>query len=527
MPLVPIDNVGSVGVVKDRPPHELPPEAWSDAGNVRFYDGKAVKFLGHAQVFGTPGIAPYFALGVPTQSVYLWLYAGLLKAYGFDGTTHTDITRASGDYGMATSAPWTGGLLGGIPIINQPGDDPQMWNPPALATPLADLSNWPASTTARVMKPFRNHLVALDIRKASGNFGHMVKWSHPADPGTVPTSWDEADATVDAGEYELDDTYAGVLLDQLPLRSINVLYKEASTWGMQHIGGRFIFRFWQISGESGILSTHCVSLLGNGRQHFVATGDDVVVHDGQQLQSVAGRIWRRWLARNIDTTNYANSFTVTNSSQKEAWLCFPEVGATWPTKVFSWNWENGTTGVREIADVALIVPGVVDETPSTDTWDGGPAIDWQGDTEVWGERVYNPQEQHLLMLDPVSTKFFQADSTEQLDGVDMAAFVERIGLAVAGRDRQGNPKVDPTVRKLVTEVWPRASGGPFFVRVGSHETPDAEVNWSAPQTFDPATDEKINVTAEGKYIGVRFEALGARPWELHGYGLNIEPIGKY
>jgi hypothetical protein len=527
MARVPVANVGAVGVVKDLAPHELPPEAWSDAHNVRFYDGKGVKFLGHTQVFGTPGTAPRFALEVPTAAANLWLYLGLTAAYAYNGSTHSDVTNIGGAYSASASLPWTGGLLGGVPVIAQPADPPQMWNPATAATQLVDLTNWPAATFARIIKPFPPYLVALNITKAAGTFLHMIKWSHPADPGTVPSSWDETDPTVDAGETELADTHAGMLLDELTLGTLNILYKESSTWGMQHIGGRNIFRFYPISGESGILATHCVSLLGDGRHHFCATGSDVIVHDGQNLTSVADRRWRRWLSNNIDTTNFVNSFTVMNLSRREAWFCFPEIGATLPTLAFTWNWGDASTGIRELKDVAFISSGIVRETLSTDTWDGGPANTWKDDAVIWGDRSFNPHELSLLMCDPVASKFFQADTTEQLDGVNMKSYVERSGLAIAGVDRQGNPKVDPSIDKLCTEIWPRVTGGPVFVRVGSQKTPLDEITWQTPQLFDPLTQEKVDVCVEGKYIGVRFESEGATPWELHGYDMEIEPLGRY
>lgn len=527
MARVPVANVGSIGVIKDLAPHELPPEAWSDARNVRFFDGKGVKFLGHVQVFGTPGTAPRFALEVPVPAGRWWLYAGLDAAYAYDGTTHHDITNIGGPYSASVSLPWTGGLLGGIPITNQPGDPPQQWNPVATNVELTDLSNWPADTLARVVKPFPPYMVALNITKSGSNFPHMVKWSHPADPGFVPPSWDETDPTRDAGEVELADVHAGILLDQLTLGTLNIIYKESSTWGMQFIGGRNIFRFYPISNESGILSTHCVSLLGDGRHHFVATGSDVIIHDGQRITSVADRKWRRWLENNIDSDNFGRSFTVMNLPKREAWFCFPQVGRALPSLAFTWNWGDGSTGVRELEDIVYIEPGVIDEVSAGDSWDAGPTNTWESDTAIWGDRTFNPQELSLLMLNSVDSKFFQADTTQLFDTDNIASYVERRGLAIAGFDRQGQPKVDPAIDKLVTAIWPRVTGGPISVRVGSQTTPQSTVEWQSPQVFNPNTQEKVDACVHGKYIAVRFESAGQTPWELHGYDLDIEPLGRF
>src|SRR5215831_9881796 len=97
MPEIQIDinDVASVGVIKDSPPHEIPPEAWTLAENVRFEDDSIVMLLGYSQVFGTPGVAPYFAQYVSAPAQGFWLYAGLSKIYVYDGTTHTDITRTT------------------------------------------------------------------------------------------------------------------------------------------------------------------------------------------------------------------------------------------------------------------------------------------------------------------------------------------------------------------------------------------------------------------------------------------------
>ena len=35
MPVIYVDNVGEVGIVKDVEPYKLPPNVWSDGNNVR------------------------------------------------------------------------------------------------------------------------------------------------------------------------------------------------------------------------------------------------------------------------------------------------------------------------------------------------------------------------------------------------------------------------------------------------------------------------------------------------------------
>jgi len=256
MNIFPVGGVGSIGMVADKKPHELPFQAWSDARNVRFLDAFVEKFLGETS-YTTPNIAPYFLLPVPTVTNIFWLLAGLAKTHCFDGTAHTDITRTvGGDYAATEDLNWTGSVFNGIPLINNSVDAPQMWSPVAASQALQALSNWPANTTCRTLRAFRNFLIAGDITKSGTRYKQMVKWSHPAGVGALPSSWDETDATKDAGEWPLAET-PGAILDFVPLRDLNIVYKEDAVYKMQWVGGVYVFSFRELTTEIGLLSRRC------------------------------------------------------------------------------------------------------------------------------------------------------------------------------------------------------------------------------------------------------------------------------
>ena len=96
MPKVEINDLGQIGSIVDTPSHLLPPEAWTLALNTHSVDLGMEKLLGWEQIFGTPGVAPHFHMAINTASATFWLYTSLTKAFGFDGATHTDITRGGG-----------------------------------------------------------------------------------------------------------------------------------------------------------------------------------------------------------------------------------------------------------------------------------------------------------------------------------------------------------------------------------------------------------------------------------------------
>src|SRR5258706_476813 len=81
---------------------------------------------------------------------------------------------------------------------------------------------------AKIIRSFGPYLLALNVTKGANIYPHMVKWGHPADPGSVPSSWDETDETKDTGEKDLPDVTAGVIQDGLPLQGNFYVYKEGS-----------------------------------------------------------------------------------------------------------------------------------------------------------------------------------------------------------------------------------------------------------------------------------------------------------
>ena len=96
MPIVPIENVGQLGIIKDTPPYSLPPNAWSDGNNVRFLDNGVKKIAGYREVMATCPFAPYYITPYLTSAgLYYWIAFGAADIAVWTGTTWIDITRQS------------------------------------------------------------------------------------------------------------------------------------------------------------------------------------------------------------------------------------------------------------------------------------------------------------------------------------------------------------------------------------------------------------------------------------------------
>tara|TARA_Y100000310_G_scaffold94408_1_gene92043 strand:+ start:3892 stop:5445 length:1554 start_codon:yes stop_codon:yes gene_type:complete len=514
-----------IGINKDLPAVELPPEAWTDGQNIRFRNGKVERSLGHSQVFGTPAAAPVWVMAVPTSVEFYWIYANATKLYATDGNTHTDVSQA-GDYTTLNSDDlWSGGILGGLPIITNNIELPQFWSP-GLSNLFADLTNWPASTQCRDIKPFKNFLIALNVTKSGTLHPHMVKWSHPADPGSVPSSWDETDATKDAGEKELEDIDAGFIVEGWQLRDTFVVYKENSTWGLQFIGGVNIFRFFPIFLTTGILTKHCSAVVQNGELHCVATGDALILHDGRNVIKSLDKRWRKYINDNINLNQYQRAYLVPDHANREVWFCFPTGGNTWPDLALIWNWKDDTVGVRDLsADISFIASGIVPTDVSNLTWDSDSEA-WDDDASIWDLRPFGNLTLSLLMADPTNTKMYLAEDTNAFDGTEFSCYIERKGLSVAGVDREGNPKADPVSMKLVKRLYFRGAVGTFDVKVGYQQKEGDSITYSAAQTFVAGTTEYLDFTVSGRLLVVRVQdPTSPSLWAFAGYDMGVEVLG--
>ena len=541
MPVIPINNVGQVGIIKDVPGYELPANAWTSGQNVRMTNMGVEKANGYSGTWFTPQVAPYFLYPVLTPAAYYWLYCGLNEVFAVQATYQTNISLGGG-YNANEFRRWTGTNLGGVIILNNSVEVPQFWQFPISHNQLlADLPNWPATDRCRVIRAYKNFLVACNIDRSGTAFPQKVKWSHSADVGAVPSSWDPADPTLDAGEFDMPQQ-GGAILDELVLRDINVIYRNEATWGQQFIGGNNIFRHWALFATSGILATDCVKEFYG--KHFVVTTDDVIVHDGQVPQSVIHNRARDFFFADLDNSDYDRTYVVHNRADKEMWVCYPTSGNTLPNRAMVWSYAENHWSFRDLPGISHMAYGVLD-SGALDAWDGSQGAwneqsltwatisstwstdttTWSSDSRPWNYRTYDAQLLDLMMADPTAVRTYKGDDTNTNNGTAMTSRIERTGLIVVGRD-----KVDMYARKEIRAVYPKLSGtGTINIYVGQQNAVDEAVTWSAARPYTIGTDYKADFTGDrasnGRIMSVAFESTGDVNWALHSYELDIEVSG--
>lgn len=540
-----INDIAKIGAVRDTKAYMLPPEAWTVALNMRYEDESLKTLEGWASVFSTPPIAPHFGMLLARPGSLLDLgsnasvlaFVSLTAARWYDGTTYSDATRTvGGAYTASNTRQWNGTIAGGgILIFNNGVDVPQFSMTPGTGT-LENLTNWPSTLRARVVRAFGPHLVALNIVDNSQEFPHRVKWSHPASPGSLPSSWDETDPTKDAGEYDLPDAASGLLLDGLPLGSTMYLYKETSIWRMRYVGGQSKFDFGQSAWipNEGLLGMGSVCISGDGAKHvFATTSGDIWWHDGNRAQSILSARQRRRLQADIDPSYARASFMFANPFTHSIWFCYPESGEEFPTKALhmSYRVAGGTEWTITEVDGITFRNATVGNMPdqSFGIWDEvGDAVIWDDDTGIWDVATVGggTPRRKLIFLDPANSKFYSYGDSALRDGVAFTSTLQRIGLGVLGKKRDGSPIVDFQRKKMITRIFPKITGASVNIRFNSQQVVDGAVSSGVAVSYDPVTQIFADPqTMEGRAVGL--EISGAEPWQIEGYKINIEPLGEF
>lgn len=507
----------SGGINLDLSPEELPANtpgvamAWNGSTqNMRFADGYAARFRGFSQIFGDPVVTPYFLTPYATATARYWVHCGVAKVYADDGAARTDITGAAPT--GAIDDRWTGGSLNGVLVLNNGVDKPMYWGGTGT---LATLPGWGATWKAHSIRPFKNFLIALRITKGATLYPHMVKWSDIAVPGAIPTSWDEANPALDAGENDLAET-PDLLVDGLPLGDSFIVYKERSMYAMTYVGAPYIFRFQRLPGESGILARGCVVDTPLG--HVVLTAGDVVLNAGQGPVSIANAQVRNYIFTTINSTLYQRAFVCKNPQKNEVWVCFPTADSTVCNVAAVWNWVDRTWAVRTLTGATYGAHGQVPTGSGADTWgsDGSP---WDTDDSAWTENEYSPAEARLLLTHS-TPKISLADSGTLDLGAPITAVLERTGMALD----------DANLVKTVRNVLPRIdgpSGQVIQVQVGASMLPDVAPTYSAPVNFTVGESRQVDCFATGRFLAIRFSSGGYPRWRMRSFDVAYEDVGLY
>jgi hypothetical protein len=507
-----IDKIAETGFSPDLPDMALPSGSWTDSRNVCFRDGAVEKVRGYTQALGDLSATSIWAAPITDGTNYFWAYGSNTVFYATDGSTHANITgslspNATDDLGF------TGGPFHGYMIANDGAGIPQSWNP-SLANDFVSLTAWPASITAKVMRPFKDFLFAFRITDTGAYNPRLMRWSDRAAQGGLPLSWDFSDPTNQAGINELGQT-SDQIIDGLPLRDSLVIYKEFHTWIADYIGGQDIFSFRQVFSQLGMLTENCAAAFGSS--HVVLTDNDLVLHNGNDAQSLADKRTRRWLFNRINGSRFKRSFVVADHRNRQVKVCFPESGRDWPNLALVWDWANNTFHVEDLGGPkTYAATGIIPGTAVSFDADSGTFDEAAGS---YDEETYNPFLTRVLLLDSTARRAYQNDTGEDFNGTPMTCYAERSSIAITK---------DLSMMKRVKRLFPKVIGTPGDVLrfyIGTRTKQNASTEWRGPYTYTIGTDYKIDLRVTSRVLDLRVEYGGTNTFRLYGFDVEFENDG--
>lgn len=506
-----IDKLAGVGFIGDLPSLDLPPGAWSDSRNVRYRDGAVEKIKGFEEAWGGLSVTAIWCAPITDGASSFWVYGSGNAMYATDGSTHADIKGAL-SLSATDDIGYTGGAFHGFMVVNDSVQIPQVWSP-SLGNNLISLTAWPA-ITCEIIRPWRDFLIALRINDGATVNPRLMRWSDAAPSGGLPASWDFADPTNQSGIKEFGES-EDVLIDCEPIRDALVIYKSASTWLAEFVGGADVLGFRQIFNEIGALSQDCIGSFGS--QHVVLTGDDLVLHDGNSANSLLDRRARRWLFNRIDTAKYKRCFVTMDHGSREAYICFPEVGESWPTMALIWNWAENTLSPFSLGGpMSSGNYGVITGTASTFDSD---STTFDGDAKIFDEESFSPFKRSLIMTRANKKAAAQFGLGETYNGVLMDCYAERSGTVITE---------DLGSIKRVWRIWPKiigSIGDTIVFRLGARLALSGEVQFTGPYSFVIGTDNWIDVRFDARIIDLRVEYSGTGTFRLHGMTVEYDDSG--
>lgn len=521
--LLRISDYAKSGLNSDLMPWDLPASFLTEIRNVRIITGKLSPFGGHSLWVDLPvDFNPGYLMHVGSISGQFWMIPGADAVYVYDGAAFSDISSAGGYASIVNPDFWSGCELAQIPIINHPDHYPEYWPNQSGGTRL-ELLPWDATQTwadvgetCKIMRSHKQFLFALNLVSGGQEITDGVRWSSPADIGGIPATWDHLDITNVAGLTNLGGG-GGQIIDGLPLRDAFCIYQETGITVFDYIGGQFIWRIRHLSTTVGLISTNALVEV-KARHYFIGDGD-ILVNDGNSIQSLLHNRMRRRFASAIDPDNYANSYIVKNNVASEIWFCVPEAGHTYPNVAYIYNWRDDSISVRDIPEAPFANYGPQDTSPLT--WDTITGK-WDESIGTWNQGSLTPLNYsiiaatkptgpgtsgELLLLDfPIDTVVSDFDTN-----------IERISFALEGLDQV----------TTMTRIYPHMRGpGDVWIQVGSQDHPGSPIRWRAAEKFNADLDRKLDVRTTGELHCFRFFSKGGNVhWDLSGIDIEYQLAG--
>jgi len=539
MPTIPIRQLGKIGVITDVNAVDLPPEAVSSARNVRFSNGNITNAHVWREAIASPsGTTPVLLFqGERTNTYDILGYITKNGSVYHVANGVTDDVSIGGYVPSDSTAQRSFCTMQGVYYVNQ--EDRVPWYFKSTSTDYATLTNWDVNHRCKVLRSYKDFLIALNITKSGTSYKNMVKWSDIAQYDSVPSSWDPADLTKSAGENTVGEIQND-LMDGLTLRNSFILYSPTQAWSMEYTQGSDVFQFFKLYGDRGIVGTNCVVEVDGS--HFVFDDDDIYVNDGvSPPKSLCDKRVRNHIFRNIDLTKASSFFVYHEKPASEVWFCFNSraLGLKWSAADCNYcnyaavyNYGEDTWTFHDLPNVTSMTYvswqiGRQYSTSSSFTYDalGSSYVD------MISNNTKNTFAASISTTGVATTRIVNVDAGinsslpfNSVSELAVTPYVERVGLDL--------DEVVPELRayKNYRSVYPQVTvsdtSAPLSFKFGGVDMPQQAIEWDSLQSFEATTDYKIDTRSRGRYLSWYFEGANNNSYTLSGFDLDCVSLSR-
>lgn len=532
--MIPIRNLGSLGIITDVHPYDLPPQGISAGNNVRFQDGKIGRTPAFRSLASTTALVPrhLFTYQAPGERDRPTIVNDDGTIYEYINEVQTNVSPV-GFSGTSSSVPFTDTFLHGIAYLNRADLHPLYRTP--TATKYAELDNWGATWRCRALRAFKDYLLALNVTKDGVSYPTLIKWSDTTQYGLTPGSWDHTSTTNNAGENTPGDARTP-FLDGQPLRNSFIVYNDHQAYSLLETGTYEVFALRKLFDNRGIINTNCVVEVKG--LHYVFGVDDIYVHDGVTHRSICeGRV-KDHIFGNMSYLEKDAFFVYHNPPLNEIWFCYRSGdglvnfrAGDYCNRAAVYNYSNDTWGFSDLPNAS----GASRANVSTFRTYEDITTSY-GNTGGTYYEMETDRTQHNLVVgsssttDSLTSKLYGLDKIEggllpyPLDTIaTQQAVVERVGIDM---DETGE---EIRAYKMLKRVYPQMDD--FSVTGISLKFAATDYNvlypaWGASVAYDPSSSHKADTRVAGRYLGWRVEVPASNDFRFSGFDADIVTISR-
>jgi hypothetical protein len=565
MPNLVVRDLGSVGVVTDANPYDLPSNAFSNCNNVIFDEGRVQRSPVFKQLYPAARSSLTFAdvsgTFASNTNTFENAQGGAVSSVRFVGSyadptagevvfvcdndstiraypQGTLVFQTPGSGTVTNEEPWSHIQVAGISVLARKGMHPYARVLSSGSVYSTTFGDWGANDTATVVRSYLDFIITLNVIKGVTEYPTMVKWCDPVQYGQNLSTlkWDPADTTSSAGENILAELKTGIR-DGLVLGNSFVIYAQDQVWLMEYTGSELVFNFRRLFPTGGIINTNCVAEVEG--KHFVFGEDDIYMHDGMSKKSLADKRVRRKIFQALDRTKRQRFFVTHDSVANLIYFNYATVadeanfkGTAFCNRSAVYNYREDTWSFMDLPNIAGGAEANIVLSTNQYSQDLGTYQSY--DTGYTTFETTSPKlpimlgvtdtgngltESRVYALDLPTIGLVNLPAHQE---ALKEAFVERTGIDL---DESG---VALRKYKLVKSITPQAefamSDQELIFKIGSSDLPGAETVWRTTYAYKPSEQYKIDTNTSGRYLAYRLSLNDVVNFKFSGFDVEVQPL---